>query len=123
MKKIIGIVVVVGFMLLGTSTFTGLNTTSLEREKPTLSFTSSLQQRDTYHMVIITPSEFSLVLQPLIDHKNNHNISWRSSIDRRGISAPRRFQLHHSISSTGPAGRFCERRLFDHRHSPPEQRH
>ncbi len=74
MKKIIGIVVVIGFILLGTSTFTGLNTTSLEREKPTLSLTSSLQQRDAYHMVIIAPSEFSLVLQPLIDHKNNHNI-------------------------------------------------
>lgn len=44
---------------------------SIAYELPTQTKQSSLEQ---YDMVIISPEQFSSALQPLIDHKNDHNV-------------------------------------------------
>ncbi len=73
MKMKIGIVVVVGILLLGVSTLAGIHAL-FPGDGSLLSPVTSLQQNEVYDLVIIAPSEFSSELQPLIDHKNSHNV-------------------------------------------------
>lgn len=75
MKKKVGIVIVIGVMLLGTSTNAGINTSVVRNTEVTISPEASSLQNNHYDMVVIAPGIFSTPLQPLINHKNNHTIS------------------------------------------------
>jgi len=65
--------IVIGIILLGTSTLAGMNTTFSESES-VLSAKYSLPQNEEYDMAIIAPEIFSSALQPLLEHKNNRGL-------------------------------------------------
>lgn len=64
MRKIM-IYLIIGILVLG-----GIGASAFSIKKTTTLSTSA----DAYDMVIITPEKFVSYLQPLVDHKNNHDI-------------------------------------------------
>jgi hypothetical protein len=67
-KNIVGIVIL---MLMMTAALPAVAT----MKKTTHETTVQTLNKETYDMVIIAPSKFSDVLQPLIDHKNTHGVN------------------------------------------------
>ncbi len=66
MKKII-LIISIGILILN-----GFGVSALFESKPNMIVSSALE--DEFDMVIIAPNKFSSVLQPLIDHKNSHEV-------------------------------------------------
>lgn len=66
MKKILSILVISIFILSGS--------TAIAIDKIKNEYISQNPSQYEYDMIIITPSEFSTIIQPLIDHKNSHEI-------------------------------------------------
>ncbi len=63
--------VVIGVILLGTSTLAGINTSLSEKnETSVLPTKQPLSQNGEYDMVIIAPELFSAEIQRLVEHKN-----------------------------------------------------
>ena len=57
---------IVGIFIIGILIISGIGTNAYS--------TTTIKNNDTYDMVVIAPNEFSSQIQPLINHKNNHNI-------------------------------------------------
>ena len=68
---------------IGILVFTGLEVGALPKSELTMTLQEA--STDEYDMVIISPSMFSTVLQPLINHKNSHNVHTIFKNNRRNL--------------------------------------